>query len=348
MKKKRFYNNKKRNTKWTEPETGRKIYFADKYIEDTQGTNKFDKRRQKTKKPFFTKDRMMDIVKYSIVTLCGVLIVYAGYAMMDLHIMRNAMPLVEEQEEVQGGVGNVAVEIKANGVESLALDAGIMLKSVITESLKSGYTSVAFDVKRSDGTVGYESSLATVDTYGVEASQASDAPNSIARLTENDIMPVGIISCYKDSLYSQADLNSAVTVDGELYKDSDGNSYLNPDSQEAYNYLKSIIEEVSSMGVKVFILTDCNLPDKISDDYNDGFDALNEKLFQDFSNEIKFVYGEKITISSDTVKEIEEELTEKTKNIDKSNTVLCITAKDAEKVKNVLDGTQQVNYVIYG
>jgi len=32
MKKKRFYNNKNRNQKWTEQPTGRKIYFADKYV----------------------------------------------------------------------------------------------------------------------------------------------------------------------------------------------------------------------------------------------------------------------------------------------------------------------------
>ena len=50
MKKKRFYNNKKRNIKWTEKQTGRKISFADKYIEAGSGSHKFDAKRPKQKK----------------------------------------------------------------------------------------------------------------------------------------------------------------------------------------------------------------------------------------------------------------------------------------------------------
>lgn len=348
MKKKRFYDNKDRNQKWTEPEKGRKIYFADKYIEDGGGTNKFSLKEKKAKKPFFTKERRGNFAKRLIVLVCAVALVFTGYTLMDLHIIRNSMPVYQDEEESQGGVASVNVEIKGNRVESLALDGGIMLNSVIKETLDGGYTSVAFDVKRSDGTVGYESSLATVDMYGAEASQASDAPSSIKRLTDNDIMPVGVISCYKDSLYAQADANAAVKTEDGLYQDKDGNNYLNPDSQEAYSYIKSLAEEVSEMGVKVFILTDCDLPDEISENYSDGFDALNEKLLNDLGSDIKFVKGENITLSSDTIKELEEELTKKTENIDKQNTVLCVTAKDREKAKNVLDSTDRINYVIIG
>lgn len=348
MKKKRFYENKNRNQKWTEPEVGRKIYFADKYIDNGGGTNKFSTKEKKAKKPFFSRERRRNIAKRLIVLVCAVALVFAGYTIMDFHIIRNSMPLYQDEEESLGGVASVDVEIKGNRVESLALDGGIMLNSVIKETLDAGYTSVAFDVKRSDGTVGYESSLATVDMYAAEASQASDAPSSIKRLTDNDIMPVGVISCYKDSLYARADNNAAVKTDDGLYQDKDGNYYLNPDSQEAYNYIKSLVEEVSEMGVKVFILTDCDLPDEISDNYGGGFDALNEKLLNDLGSDIKFVKGENITLSSDTVKDLEEELAEKTENIDKQNTVLCVTAKDSEKVKNVLDSTDRINYVITG
>lgn len=346
MKKKRFYNNKNRNQKWTEPEVGRKIYFADKYVEEGAGTNRFNQKTYKTKKPLFTKDRLTDALKYTLVGVCCVALVFAGYTAMDVYMQRNSMPLVQEQEEVEGGVGNVQVSVKGSRVQSLALDGGVMLNAVINDALNSGYSSVAFDVKRDDGTIGYESSLATVDAYGAEASQATDPQGSISRFSENDIMAVGIVSCYKDSIFSQADPNSAVVIDGEVYKDKNGDSYLNPDSDEAYSYLKSIIEEVRAMGVSVFILTDCNLPDDISEGYNDGFDALYEKLFNDFGNEVKFIYGENVQITSDSVKEIEEETAQKFSGKDIKNTVFCITAKDREKTKNVLDSTEQINYVI--
>ena len=39
-KKKRFYNNKKRGTHWTEIQTGRKIYFADKYSKSSNNLKK--------------------------------------------------------------------------------------------------------------------------------------------------------------------------------------------------------------------------------------------------------------------------------------------------------------------
>ena len=57
MKKKRFYNNKKRNIKWTEKQTGRKISFADKYIEAGSGSDKFDAKRPKQKKKRITKEK---------------------------------------------------------------------------------------------------------------------------------------------------------------------------------------------------------------------------------------------------------------------------------------------------
>ena len=346
MKKKRFYNNKDRNKKWTEPEVGRKIYFADKYVEEGKGTNKFNQKTYKTKKPFFTKSRITDGLKYALIALCSVALVFAGYTAMDVYMQRNSMPLVEEEEEVEGGVGNVQVVVKGSRVQSLALDGGVMLNAVINDALNGGYSSVAFDVKRDDGTIGYESSLATVDAYGAEASQATDAAGSINRFSENDIMPVGIISCYKDSIFSQADPHSAVTDNGEIYKDDNGDSYLNPDSSEAYSYIKSIVEEVRAMGVSVFILTDCNLPDEISEGYNDGFDALSEKLYNDFGNEVKFIYGENVQINSDSVKDIEKETAQKFSGKDMKNTVFCIAAKDREKTKNVLDSSQQINYVI--
>ena len=51
MKKKRFYKNVKRNTKWTEEEKGYPIDFADKYASD-EGiySDKFDYMRPKIKK----------------------------------------------------------------------------------------------------------------------------------------------------------------------------------------------------------------------------------------------------------------------------------------------------------
>ena len=69
MKKKRFYNNKKRNEKWTEQPQGRKISFADKYIDSGSGSDKYDNRRSKEKKPFFTRERFEAFLKNAVVVI---------------------------------------------------------------------------------------------------------------------------------------------------------------------------------------------------------------------------------------------------------------------------------------
>ncbi len=346
MKKKRFYNYKKRGKKWTEQQTGRKIYFADKYIEAGSGFNKFDDNRSKTKKPFFTKDNMQKSAKYFIIILCCVFVVFAGYTAMDVHMQRNAMPIADENVNQSNGVADIAVEVKGSYVDSVSLDGGVILASVINETLKSGYTSVAFDLKRSDGTIGYQSQLATIDMYGAKSSCANDAEGSIKRFSENDIMPIGVISCYKDNVLPANDLSTALTVNGGIYTDDASNTYLNPDSESAYNYIKSIVEEVSGMGVSVFILKDCDLPDEIKSPYNDGFTALAQKLYNDLGNDIKLMNGVDITISSSSVKAIEKEWLEKTEDIDGDNIVFCVTAKSSENVTNVLNSKGNVNYII--
>lgn len=345
MKKKRFYNDKKRNTKWTEQKKGRKIYFAEKYIDAGSGYDKFDNRRPKPKKPVFSKAGFSRLSKWLIIALGCFVIVSIGYTVMDLYIERNAMPLTQSEED-DAGVSNVTVEIKGAKVQSLALDNGVMLDTVIDEVQKNGYTAAAFDVKRDDGTIGYDSNLAVIDMYGAESSPAGNAPESVKRLTANDILPVGIIACYKDNVLTHADSESAVTINGELYEDENGSCYLNPDNTDVYNYIKGIIEEVKAMGVNVFVLTDCDLPDEIKNGYNDGFDTLAEKLYNDFGNEIKLINAVKISISAESVKKINEEWAEKTEGIENSDLLFCVTAKDESKVRQTLSSKNGINYII--
>lgn len=346
MKKKRFYNNKKRNTKWTEKETGRKIYFADKYIDGGETESKYDGRAKKRRTPFFTKDKMRTVLKYCIVTVCSFAVISTGYAVMDLYIERNAMPEVRAGDELAGGVGSIDIDIRCSRVQSISLDGGVMLNSVVNDTLAGGYTGVAFDVKRNDGTIGYNSSLATIDMYGAKSSNASDIEASVKRFVENDIMPVGIISCYKDNVLTAAEDNSAVKINGEIYRDEGSNAYLNPDSDITYSYIKSIIEEVSGYGVKVFVLTDCDLPEKVKTGYNDGFDALSQRLYKDLGDSVKLVKGAGVSISAVKVKAIEKEWAEKTEKMSLESCVVCINAKSPERVKNILDSKGKVNYII--
>lgn len=346
MKKKSFYNNKKRNTKWTEPVKGRKIYFADKYIDDGTGSDKFNNRRKKEKKPFFTRKRAEDFLKYAIVAVCSFAIISVGYTAMDFYIQRRTMPLESIGQNQQDDLSSIKITVKSQRIDSLSLDGGVMLSAVIDDVVNGGYSSVTFDLKRDDGTIGYDSSLATVDMYDAEASIATDLEKSVSEFVANDILPIGRISCYKDNVAAGGDLTSGITVNGKLYRDSDGNNYLSPKSENAYNYIKSIVEEAKNMGVSVFVLDNCSLPDELTEIYGGGYKNLVSRLQNDFGSDVKFLEGVSVSITSDNKKGIEQQWNSIIKNNDTKNKIITITAKDSQKVKEYLDNKNVVNYII--
>ena len=247
MSKKRFYDNKNRNKKWTEKPVGHKIYFAEKYIDENQGENKYNKKRR-SRKPIFTKENGERLLRGLIVAVVSVAIISVGYIIMDVHIDRHAMPL-EDNAQSSAGINDVQISVKGTACQPLSLDGSIMLSAVIDTAFDGGYTSLAFELKRNDGTVGYESRLATIDAYGAVSSPSGNLEGSVKVLTENDILPVGIISCYKDNIVPTADLSAAALEGGSLYKDSAGNTYLNPNADSTYSYIKSIVDEAAGLSL---------------------------------------------------------------------------------------------------
>ena len=58
-------------------------------------------------------------------------------------------------------------------------------------------------------------------------------------MIKNDILPVARISCYADNVASVQNPSMAVSDTNGVYKDKDGDSFLNPDSDDAYGYIHS-------------------------------------------------------------------------------------------------------------
>ena len=111
-KQKRFYSNDKRGQKWTEPEVGRPIDFADKYIEPrTQaGQAELDRERRK-KGPAFQKATPGQVVRryfwccWAGTAVCGL---YFDGCWMDLH----AMPAAQTDTVDGNTISTVALEAK--------------------------------------------------------------------------------------------------------------------------------------------------------------------------------------------------------------------------------------------
>lgn len=292
MKKKRFFVKQKRGSKWTEEQTGRKIEFADKYLYEGSYSDKFDYRRPKQQNTVIEKEKKQRKNQKIIIAVLSIVLIAVGYTGMDAYMQIMATPAkkLEQSHNIpQGNLAQTYLQLSAKSIEGVALDNSVMLQSVIDDANTNGFTSLVFDAKRHDGTVGYTSQLAAIDTYSAISSPGSKPQESIARLVENNILPVARICCYKDNVVPNLAQNMALYQNGVVYTDSDGNTYLNPNSQNAYDYIKDIIQELNNYGVTVFILYGCDLPEEIGDEYKDGYDHLVSRLENELGTQIKFI-----------------------------------------------------------
>ena len=353
MKRKRFYKHVKRNQTWTEEAQGRKIDFADKYAENGTYSNESgylvpgQKPKFKKKNP---KDRAKTLLKAAAAVIISILITGVGYTAMDVYMIRHRMPDFEaaESNRQNNPLSQVSLNLKSEYIDAVSLDGADMLAAVISAAGEYSFSSVAFDIKRAEGTIGYRSALANAQTYGTVAFSAAKFRESVEMLNQANIFPVGIIWCYSDNVVPAADPSLAVlNDDGSLYKDSDGNTYLNPDSEDVYRYIKGIIEEVYAQGVTAFVLRATELPEEISGRYEDGFNALADRLYSDLGTDIKFIHAVDVQLSEDAAKEKNNEISEKISDDLNDDSVYFITAAaDKYLIKEKLEEGGILSFIL--
>lgn len=291
--KRKFYTNEHRNEHWTEEPKGRPIDFADKYTVDGETGDVYnDKRRAAQHKAQRKKESRQKAIKIVVSSLFAVALLFGGYTAMDVHMIRQAEPaekLLRQNSSDSNALSQISINVSSIMTESVSLDNSTMLTSVINDVHNFSANSITFDAKREDGTIGYRSSLATIDTYGAVSDVGSDSVGSIKQLIDNDILPVARICCYKDNVLPSQNRDFAVTKGKKLYTDNSGNNYLNPNNEQVYNYILDIVRELKGYGVQVFVLYGCDLPSDISDKYNDGFKKLAKRLQSDLGGDVKLL-----------------------------------------------------------
>ena len=319
-KQKRFYSNDKRGQKWTEPEVGRPIDFADKYIEPrTQaGQAELDRERRK-KGPAFQKATPGQVVRRVLLVLLGLVLLYAGYILMDAWMDLHAMPAAQTDTVDGNTISTVALEAKAAKVDSLSLDGAVMLDAMMDDLSSGGYTAACFDIKRADGTLG-----------------------------KNDLLVLGHIVCYPDNVQTAANPAWAVKSGKTAYTDPAGNRYLNPDSTEVYNYIRSLVEESVRAGVTVFVLEGTELPQAAGTFNHNGFADLSKRLTADLGQDVKFLQPVAVNITSTATADLKKEVADKCTQNPNENQIYAITCpeKSRRAVKQLLDDRGCTCYLI--
>lgn len=357
MKKRKYYKEKKRNAKWTEELKGHEIDFADKYIGGSNQSDKYDSKRpsyqaaQRKKK----KEKNTKLLRRIVAVILSIAVISVGYTAMDIYMLRNAKPLTHigsGKNDNEINLADMSLDISAAKVESVSLDSSVMLSSVTNELTANGFSSLVFDAKREDGTIGYASTLASIDTFSAISNASSQPQASIKQLIGNDILPIARICCYPDNVVPEQDSTAALKPNGKLFRDESSSTYLNPNSESAYSYIKDIIAELHGYGVDVFILYGCDLPEGVQGKYNDGFDYISKRLYEDFNREIKLLEEVDATIygkDSETGKITNAAIRNELNSIKKpsKNQILYVSTKaDFKRVVNQLNKNNFNCYVI--
>lgn len=352
-KKKRFYSNAERNQKWTEEEQGRQLDFADKYVYGENYSDKYDYLRPKKKQKKFTKKDAVKHAKRLGAVLCGILVLTLGYTTMDVYMLRTGIPSISEAqaENTENNFSQITLNLAGEYIDAVSLDGSVMLDAVIDNAADKGFNSVVFDLKRSEGSIGCKSKLAAVDTYGAIAFPASNLKGSTDKLKSSDILAAARVYCYLDNLVPDKNRELAIyNTAGAVYRDSRDNTYLNPNEPGTYNYIRDIISEAYDAGVTIFILDGYDLPAEISDNYNDGFEFISARLYEDIGTGIKLLRADSVNISQELTENSSEEAAEeiiKKFSTENADTIYFVNSSaDKETLKEKLEACGISNYIL--
>jgi hypothetical protein len=174
------------------------------------------------------------------------------------------------------------------------------LNHFIDLTKKSIINSFVVDIKDDDGYVGYKSSVPAVKQYKAWESKYN-VDKVIKALHKNNIHVIGRIVCFKDPILSSKRPDLAIkNVNGGLWRDRNGLTWLNPYNEDSWPYLINIAKEAVKKGF-----------DEIQFDYvrfaNDGdkrlmyFGTSKLKKYQVIDNFLAYAKKELsgVTVSAD-------------------------------------------------
>jgi hypothetical protein len=176
---------------------------------------------------------------------------------------------------------------KARGLYLTAWTVGESdkLRHYVELAERTEINSYVVDIKDSDGYVGYESEIPEV--RAAKAWQRRYKPRKVLdAFHEKEIRVIARISCFKDPIISSFKHEWAVkTKTGELWKDDDGKTWLNPYNSDCWPYLINIAKEALKLGfdeIQFDYVRFANDGDKAGMRFGDTRDKSKHEAIRDF------------------------------------------------------------------
>lgn len=152
------------------------------------------------------------------------------------------------------------------------------LSSFITNAKAQGINLIIMDLKAEDGVVNYASKVE--DARNTVASGAPDASTAAKMISSAGLTPAARICAFQDPVAPSAIRGIGVMYSGNHsinWLDTSGNRWLNPNSQEAQQYITGLATEAVSLGYKEIFVDSLTFPTKGNPDKTGYFGEMTSK-----------------------------------------------------------------------
>lgn len=143
------------------------------------------------------------------------------------------------------------VPVKVKGIYISAYVAGTpaMVDALIEEIDRTEANALVIDLKDDFGRVACEMDSPLVQELGSVKTYIRDVEDLMRKLDEHDIYVIARIPAFRDAWLGEVRPEWCVKkADGSIFKDRDGNAWVNPYEQEAWEYLIEIAVQAKRLG----------------------------------------------------------------------------------------------------
>ncbi len=157
----------------------------------------------------------------------------------------------QEQAEIVIDTAPVRVPVKAKGIYISAYVAGTpqMVDNLLAEFDRTEANTLVIDLKDDFGRVACETDSPLVNELGSTKVYIQDIEGLMEKLRQHDIYVIARIPAFRDAWLGDVKPEWCVQkADGSVFRDRDGNSWVNPYKQEAWDYLVEIGTAAKHLG----------------------------------------------------------------------------------------------------
>ena len=167
-----------------------------------------------------------------------------------LFLLVEVMGFSQNPHQLQNKILNKSIQDSTKGlfIEGWSIGNPIILKHFIDLANRTEINTYVTDVKEDDGYVSYPSEVTEVNRLKNWIPKY-DPVLTLNELHKNNIRVIGRIVCFKDPVMSlkRPDL-ALMNKNGEIWKDKEGTTWLNPYNKECWKYLVKIAKEATKLG----------------------------------------------------------------------------------------------------